>query len=208
MAAFAATATDLVDGSDPVIFKEGTSVVHSGDSFALGSHTITASATDHAGNVGSESFTITVRDTTPPSLSPIANQVDEATGPSGAVAAFAATATDLVDGSDPVIFKEGTSVVHSGDSFATRQPHHHGIGDRPCRQCRDRKASPSRCAIPRRRCSARLPIRSMRRPAPMGRWLRSWRPPPIWSTAATRWCSRKASPSCIPATALHSAATP
>ena len=43
---FAATATDLVDGSDPVIFKEGASVVHSGDSFALGSHTITASATD------------------------------------------------------------------------------------------------------------------------------------------------------------------
>jgi hypothetical protein len=59
-ATFAATATDLVDGTDPVVFKEGNNVVHSGDTFSLGTHTITASAKDAAGNSSSESFTITV----------------------------------------------------------------------------------------------------------------------------------------------------
>jgi hypothetical protein len=114
---FAATATDLVDGSDPVVFKEGSALVHSGDTFALGSHTITASASDAAGNTASETFTIKVVDTTPPKLTPVADQTDEATGPGGAPAFFAATATDLVDGTDPIVFKEGSTVVHSGDTF-------------------------------------------------------------------------------------------
>jgi hemolysin D len=33
---FAASASDIVDGSDPVVFTEGSSLVHSGDIFALG----------------------------------------------------------------------------------------------------------------------------------------------------------------------------
>jgi VCBS repeat-containing protein len=106
VATFAATATDLVDGSDPVVFKEGSNVVHSGDIFGLGVHTITASAVDSAGNAASESFSITVKDTIPPVLTAVASQTDEATGPNGATATFAATATDLVDGSDPVVFKK------------------------------------------------------------------------------------------------------
>jgi hypothetical protein len=65
---FAATATDVVDGTDPVVFKEGNTVIHSGDTFGLGTHTITASATDAAGNTASESFAIKVVDTTPPKL--------------------------------------------------------------------------------------------------------------------------------------------
>ncbi|WP_338697753.1 choice-of-anchor tandem repeat GloVer-containing protein [Bradyrhizobium sp. 26S5] len=117
-AIFSAIATDLVDGTDPVVFKEGSTVVHSGDTFALGAHTITASATDTAGNSSSETFTVTVRDTTPPMLTPVANQTDEATGAAGAAAVFSATATDLVDGTDPVVFKEGSTVVHSGGTFA------------------------------------------------------------------------------------------
>src|SRR6202023_3585473 len=93
-ATFTATATDLVDGSDPVVFEEGTTVVHSGQTSAIGTHTITASATDAAGNTASETFTIKVQDTTPPLLTPVANQTLAATGPGGAVATFAATAAD------------------------------------------------------------------------------------------------------------------
>jgi HYR domain len=100
------------------VFTEGNVAVHSGDTFSLGMHTITASATDTAGNTASETFTITVQDTTPPVLTPIASQTDQATGPNGAVATFAATATDLVDGTDQVVFKEGNTVVHSGDTFS------------------------------------------------------------------------------------------
>jgi HYR domain len=115
---FAATATDAVDGTDPVVFKEGNTVVHSGDTFGLGTHTITASATDAAGNTGSEQFTIKVEDTTAPVLTPVADQTDEQTSAAGAVATFAATATDVVDGTDPVVFTEGNTFVHSGDAFS------------------------------------------------------------------------------------------
>ena len=59
-ATFAATATDLVDGTDPVVFTENGNIVHSGDTFGLGVNTITASATDVAGNTATESFTINV----------------------------------------------------------------------------------------------------------------------------------------------------
>ena len=117
VATFAASASDVVDGSDPVTFTEGNTVVHSGDTFGFGSHTITASATDQHGNSASETFTVTVQDTTAPALTPVSNQTDEATGPNGVVATFAASASDIVDGSDPVIFTEGNTVVHSGDTF-------------------------------------------------------------------------------------------
>ena len=50
------------------MFKEGNTVVHSGDTFGLGPHTITASATDAAGNTASQTFTVKVVDTTPPNL--------------------------------------------------------------------------------------------------------------------------------------------
>ena len=151
VATFAATATDLVDGTDAVVFKEGGNVVHSGSTFGLGIHTITASATDAAGNTASESFRITVQDTTPPVLTAVANQTDEATGPSGAAATFAATATDLVDGTDPVVFKEGGNVVHSGDTFASAATPSRRARPMPT-AIRPPRASPSRCRTPRRRC--------------------------------------------------------
>ncbi|MCP1774742.1 HYR domain-containing protein [Bradyrhizobium japonicum] len=115
---FAATANDNVDGTVPVVFKEGNAVVHSGDVFGLGNHTITASAFDAAGNTATDTFEINVVDTTGPTLTPIADQVFEATSASGAAAFFAATATDAVDGTDPVVFKEGNTIVHSGDVFS------------------------------------------------------------------------------------------
>ena len=140
-------------GPTPVVFKEGTAVVHSGDTFGLGTHTITASATDSAGHTSSEQFTIAVQDTTAPVLTPVADQTDEATSAAGAVASFAATATDAVDGTDPVVFKEGNTVVHSGDTFglgthtitAKKAP-----STRPA--TRAPSSSPSRWWIRRRRC--------------------------------------------------------
>src|SRR5258707_14134041 len=90
-------------------FREPRSAVHSGDTFGLGDHTITASATDAHGNTSSETFSITVQDTTAPTLTTVAGQTDEATSAAGAVATFSATATDAVDGTDTVVFKEGTT---------------------------------------------------------------------------------------------------
>jgi hypothetical protein len=60
VATLAATATDIVDGPDPVVFTEGNKVVHSGDTFSIGVHTITASATDEAGYTSSENFIVTI----------------------------------------------------------------------------------------------------------------------------------------------------
>ena len=57
------------------------------------------SATDVAGNTANGSFNITVQDATGPTVTVPSNMTLEATGPSGAVATFVATATDLVDGS-------------------------------------------------------------------------------------------------------------
>src|SRR5258708_34110390 len=83
VATFSATATDAVDGTDTVVFKEGTTVVHSGDTFGLGDHTITARATDAPGNTSSETFSITVQDPTAPTLPTVARQTDEATSAAG-----------------------------------------------------------------------------------------------------------------------------
>jgi len=69
----------------------------SGSTFALGTTTVTCSATN-AGGDGSASFTVTVVDTTAPSLSLPSPMSVEATGPSGAAATYSATASDLVSG--------------------------------------------------------------------------------------------------------------
>ncbi|MDP2054231.1 MAG: kelch repeat-containing protein, partial [Acidobacteriota bacterium] len=72
-----------------------------GPMFPLGTTTVVLSALDAAGNGAAPlSFTVTVRDTTPPSLfTPIAVGPIEATGPSGASVSFFASATDSVTGS-------------------------------------------------------------------------------------------------------------
>jgi hypothetical protein len=63
--------------------------------FPLGATTVTCSTTGE-----SASFTVTVQDTTPPTVTPPPPVTAEATGPGGAVASYgAASASDLVDGS-------------------------------------------------------------------------------------------------------------
>src|SRR6266568_1121705 len=111
---FAATATDVVDGTDPVTCSRA-----SGSIFPLGTTTVTCSATDSVGNTSTGSFTVTVADTTPPTLQLPSSITKEATGPSGAVVSYGASATDNVDGTDPVtcsrasgsIFPLGTTTV-------------------------------------------------------------------------------------------------
>ncbi len=93
-----AVATFLADATDAVGVTSLTSSHTSGSTFPLGVTTVTVTASDAAGNSTSASFTITVQDTTPPALTMPASQTLEATGPAGAVATFAASATDVVDG--------------------------------------------------------------------------------------------------------------
>ncbi|MES2392081.1 MAG: Ig-like domain repeat protein, partial [Acidobacteriota bacterium] len=95
--AFTATATDPTDGTVPV-----TCTPTSGSTFPIAATPVNCSATDKAGNTTTGSFTITVRDTTPPVLNLSGNFAAEATSPSGAQVSFGGTATDIVDGTDPV----------------------------------------------------------------------------------------------------------
>jgi hypothetical protein len=68
----------------------------SGSTFALGTTTVNAAATDGAGNTQTGNFTVTVVDTTKPTLNVPANITAIATSAAGAVVTFAATATDAV----------------------------------------------------------------------------------------------------------------
>jgi len=94
---FAATAEDDVDGAVPV-----TCVPASGSVFPLGSTTVSCSATDAAGNTAADSFTVTVQDTTAPTLSAMADIELEATAALTPVTWADPTATDAVD-PNPVI---------------------------------------------------------------------------------------------------------
>jgi hypothetical protein len=113
-ATYTASATDLVDGVVPVLCDHA-----SGSTFPVGTTTVQCHATDAHSNTASGSFLVTVRDTTPPTLSLPANITAEATSASGAVVSYTATATDIVDGSvavhcDPAsgsTFPLGTTTV-------------------------------------------------------------------------------------------------
>ena len=76
----------------------------SGTTFPLGDATVEAVAVDFAGNRSTKTFVVTVEDTTAPELVLPSDLTVEATGPSGAVANFSATAHDLVSGEVPVTF--------------------------------------------------------------------------------------------------------
>jgi hypothetical protein len=90
---FSATADDAVDSDVQVNCTPA-----SGSTFQLGTTTVDCTATDDFGNTSSGSFTVTVEDTTAPSLNLPGNQTVEATGPGGATVTYTADADDLVDG--------------------------------------------------------------------------------------------------------------
>ena len=90
---FSPTAVDAVDGPVPV-----SCAPPSGSVFAIASTFVQCSAGDARGNLATETFAVTVQDTTAPALSLPSAATAEATGPGGATVTFAASATDLVDG--------------------------------------------------------------------------------------------------------------
>lgn len=75
----------------------------SGSTFPLGSNTVNCSVTDDGGLSDTDFFTVTVVDTTAPTLTLPDDITEEATGPDGAAVTFSATASDLVDGNVPVL---------------------------------------------------------------------------------------------------------
>jgi hypothetical protein len=104
---FAASALDDKDG--PI---EVTVTPPSGSLFPLGETMVEATAVDFARNRATETFRVTVEDTTPPAIAVPADIVAEATGPQGAAVAFQATAQDLVSGTVAV-----TLAPTSGSTF-------------------------------------------------------------------------------------------
>lgn len=101
---YTASAFDLVDGAVPVSCD-----MPSGSAFPIGATTnttttVTCTATDAHGNKASGSFTVTVKDTTPPAISNVPTDMTvQATGPAGVVVNYPLPmATDLVDGTDSV----------------------------------------------------------------------------------------------------------
>ena len=103
----AVTAADDVDGALDVTCDRASG------NFPLGSTTVTCSATDAAGNVGGNSFTVTVQDTTAPEVAVPDGLTEEATSADGAVVTFTTSANDLVDGDVPT-----TCSRQSGSTFA------------------------------------------------------------------------------------------
>jgi hypothetical protein len=89
---YSATATSAIDGSvDPSCTPD------SGSVFPIGTTTVTCTAKDAAGNEAApKSFTVTVRDTTPPAITVPSDITKEATGPAGAPVSYSANATDAV----------------------------------------------------------------------------------------------------------------
>jgi len=86
--------SDAVDGAGTASCAPA-----SGGTFALGNTTVTCNATDSHGNAATATtFVVHVLDTLAPILSLPANITQEATGPSGNVVTYSASATDVVDG--------------------------------------------------------------------------------------------------------------
>jgi hypothetical protein len=111
---YAASATDLVDGPVAVNCTPAP-----GGTFALGTTTVTCTASDANHNTGARGFSVTVRDTTAPALSAPGNITVNATGPAGALVTYVANATDVADPAPRVgcvpasgsLFPVGTSSV-------------------------------------------------------------------------------------------------
>jgi len=90
----APTALDAVDGSITPQCNAS-----SGSAFGLGDTIVTCTATDSSGNQSQATFTVSVVDTTPPTITTSSNLTVEAAGPAGVAVNYpAATALDTVDG--------------------------------------------------------------------------------------------------------------
>jgi hypothetical protein len=109
------TATDNVDGTDAVACKPA-----SGSTFPVGGTAVTCTSTDKAGNTSTATFSVTVSaqkpvDTTPPAIEKVpANITVEASSSAGAVVTYTnPTATDDIDGTDPVSCSPASGSIFS-----------------------------------------------------------------------------------------------
>ena len=79
-----ATVTDIADAAPTLAYSQT-----SGTNFPIGTTTVTVTGRDASNNLSTATFTVTVRDSTPPTLSGIpANATALATGPTGAVVTY------------------------------------------------------------------------------------------------------------------------
>ncbi len=113
---FNVTAQDTEDGSRPVTCTPVT-----GSLFALGNTTVTCTASDTSGNVGTATFVVTVRDTTGPVVTVPANMsVLAPAGQTTTAVTFVTSAVDIVDGAvSTFCYDTATNFgVSSGAQFA------------------------------------------------------------------------------------------
>ncbi|SEL42628.1 ELWxxDGT repeat-containing protein [Stigmatella aurantiaca] len=102
-----ATATDAVTASPSISYNRLPGTV-----FPLGTTTVTVTARDGAGNSASCTFSVTVQDTTAPSMVCPTGITAEATGDSGALVSYpAATATDAVTASPVLSYSQDSGTV-------------------------------------------------------------------------------------------------
>lgn len=101
-------ASDAVDGEPRVSCDWA-----SGGNFPIGTTTVGCVAADRRGNESRREFTITVRDSSPPTLMAPGNVTIEATGPDGAVVNYTGgSANDVVDGPLAVLCDQATGIVY------------------------------------------------------------------------------------------------
>jgi hypothetical protein len=99
-----ATATDAVDPSPVILYSK-----NSGTLFALGTTSVTVTATDAHGNSATAAFNVTVNAL---SLTPPADVVVQATSANSALVNYAAaTATDVIDPSPAVTYSQNSGSV-------------------------------------------------------------------------------------------------
>ncbi|MCY3022432.1 MAG: HYR domain-containing protein, partial [Planctomycetota bacterium] len=103
-----ATATDDVTANPEITYSQD-----SGTLFHLGVTIVVVTATDAAGNMGTASFTVTVRDTTAPAFTFVpADMVVEAGSYHGAVVSYpAATASDVVTAQPIITYSQRTGTL-------------------------------------------------------------------------------------------------
>jgi hypothetical protein len=116
-AAYVATASDVEDAVPPTPSCSPAVGAH----LNLGPNTITCTATDAGGLPTTESFTITVQDTTPPSLVGMPGDVSLTTSASAATLTYTPpTATDIVDASPSVLCSTASGdTIPIGDTMVT-----------------------------------------------------------------------------------------
>jgi hypothetical protein len=105
---YTALATDVISGAALVICSPGPNSL-----FPIGQTTVSCSANDWQSNQGTGSFSVVVIDKTVPTLTLPAPITLDASGPSGAVATFSATASDAAP-VHPIV----SCVPASGSTFA------------------------------------------------------------------------------------------